>query len=82
MRRHITVSISPPADPRTPEEWQTVLDIATSLLAIYNADERLEINVGRCALLVQLATEQGIRPQEDAVAHYVAKINAQIEEGN
>jgi hypothetical protein len=73
---------------RTPEEWQTSVDVAAALLAIYDASHhrpvhgRPEINIGLCALLVQLANEQGIRPREDAVARYVDELHAQIQERN
>ncbi|MDP9479617.1 MAG: hypothetical protein M3R38_28800 [Actinomycetota bacterium] len=68
------ITIAPPAEPNTPEEWQRAVDAADALLKLDSA--RIyglvkggpEVDVDRCWDLMHKARElHGIEPSEDAV---------------
>ena len=72
------VTINPPADPRTSEEWQNAADAAYALLAIDAARQYglvrggPTVSVERCGELLERARREGIKPASDAVERYVA----------
>lgn len=75
------VSVEPPHDPRTPEEWQNAVDAADALLKLDAA--RMyglvrggpEVDADRCWDLVHRAREEhGIEPSEDAIERFVAEL--------
>lgn len=75
------LTITPPDDPRTLEEWQDACDAADALLKLDAA--RLdglvsggpEIDADRCWDLVHCAAElHGLEPAEDAVERLVAEL--------
>ncbi|PLS87257.1 MAG: hypothetical protein CYG60_02855 [Actinobacteria bacterium] len=77
------ITVSPPNDPRTPEEWQAACDAADALLKldaarIYGLLSRgPEVDAERCWEIVHHARElHGIEPSEDAVEKLVAELGA------
>lgn len=73
----IPVTITPPADPTTLEEWQNAVNAAQALLAIESARAYGLItggpaaNVDRCEDLLDRGRSLGIVPSADAVERWV-----------
>lgn len=78
---NITLRISPPQNPITPDEWQTTVDAAKALLVLDSA--RLyglvtggpEVNVKRCEEILYTGRQQGIQPRKDRVERLVGELN-------
>ncbi len=74
----INVSIVPPAEPKTPEEWQTAADAADALLHIQSAEAyglitgAPTINVGRCEQLIEAAQLKDVTRQWAATGRKTA----------
>ena len=75
------ITITPPQNPETPEEWQAAVDAADALLKLDAA--RLyglvsggpEVDAERCwELLHRAAEEHGIEPADDAVERFVEEL--------
>jgi hypothetical protein len=77
----ITVQIVPPAEPKTPEEWQTAVDAADALLHIHSAEAyglitgAPSVNIERCEQLLEAARRRGVTPSAGNVERYVAAYN-------
>jgi hypothetical protein len=60
-RPKVTAAIAPPAEPKTPEEWQNAVDAADALLHIQSAEAyglitgAPSVNVERCEELLEAA---------------------------
>jgi len=78
---NITLQISPPQMPVTPDEWQTAVDAAKALLVLDSA--RLYglvtggpgVNVKRCEEILYAGQQQGIQPRKDCVERLVGELN-------
>ena len=75
------ITITPPAEPNTPEEWQTAVDAADALLRLDAARTYglvtggPEVDAERCWELIYRAQEEhGIQPSEDAVERLLAEL--------
>ena len=75
------LTITPPTDPKTLEEWQNAADAADALLKLDAA--RMyglvtggpEVDADRCWDLIHRAAEMhGIEPAEDAVERFVQEL--------
>jgi hypothetical protein len=81
MKSKATISIAPPAEPQTPEEWQTAVDAADALLHIQSAEAyglitgAPTVNVERCEELLEAARRRGVTPSAGNVERYVAAYN-------
>ncbi len=81
MKSKVTVSIAPPVEPQTPEEWQTDVDAADALLHIQSAEAygfitgAPHVNVERCEELLEAARRRGVTPSAGNVERYVAEYN-------
>ncbi len=80
-RPKVTATIAPPANPKTPEEWQTAVDAADALLHIQSAEAyglitgAPTVNVERCEQLLEAARRRGVTPSAGNVERYVAAYN-------
>lgn len=80
---NITVSIAPPKNPTTPEEWQNAVDAAEALRLLEGA--RLyglvtggpEVNIERCDEILEQGKQLGFVPRPNAVERYVGEWNRQ-----
>ena len=76
------ITITPPAEPNTPEEWQAACDAADALLELNAARIYYGLVTGgpgvdaeRCWDLIHRAAKlHGIEPSEDAVERFVAEM--------
>jgi hypothetical protein len=83
MTPNITVQITPPQMPTTPEEWQNAVDAAEALLHMESA--RMYglvkggpgVNVERCEELLKAGRRKGIRPRRNCVERLVGELNGQ-----
>ena len=75
------VTLNPPTDPQTLEEWQNAVDAADALLKLDAA--RMyglvtggpEVDTERCWEMIHRAAEMyGIEPAEDAVERFVQEL--------
>jgi hypothetical protein len=80
-RAKVTATIAPPAEPKTPEEWQTAVDAADALLHIQSAEAygfitgAPHVNVERCEQLLAAARRRGVTPSAGNVGRYIAAYN-------
>jgi hypothetical protein len=80
---NITLSIAPPKNPTTHEEWQNAVDAAEAFSVLHSA--RLyglvtggpEINIERCVEILEQGKQLDITPSPDAVEQLVAEWNHQ-----
>ena len=81
MKAKVTVTIAPPAEPQTPEEWQNAIDAADALLHIQSAEAyglitgAPHVNIERCEQLLEAARRRGVTPGAGNVERYVAAYN-------
>jgi hypothetical protein len=81
MKRKVTISIAPLAEPRSPEEWQTAVDAADALLHIHSAAAyglikgAPSINLERCEQLLEAGHQRGVTPSAGNVERYIRAYN-------
>ncbi len=74
----MTITIEPPRDPKTPEEWQNAADAllkigSARIYGLVSFAGGPEIDADRCWVLVHWARElHGIEPREDAVERFLS----------
>lgn len=78
------ITLEPPADPSTLEEWQNAVDAADALLKLDAARQYglvrggPEVDADRCwGLIHRAATHYGIEPAEDAVERFIAEMGVE-----
>jgi predicted dehydrogenase len=77
----LSLSIAPPTEPKTPEEWQTAVDAADALLHIQSAEAcglitgAPHVNAERCEQLLEAARKRGVTPSAGNVERYIAAYN-------
>ncbi len=81
MKTKVTVTIAPPTEPQTPEEWQNAVDAADALLHVQSAaaygliTAAPTVNVERCEQLLDAARRRGVTPSAGNVERYVVAYN-------
>ncbi|MFO0890968.1 MAG: hypothetical protein U0790_17725 [Isosphaeraceae bacterium] len=64
---NVTVSIAPPVDPTTPEEWQNAVDTAEAFSQLHSAQcyglvTGPKVNIERCREILEQGRQLGITP--------------------
>ncbi|OJW05300.1 MAG: hypothetical protein BGO49_31230 [Planctomycetales bacterium 71-10] len=76
-KKNITLSLVPPLNPTSPEEWQNAVDAAKALGVLHAARSYgivkggPEVDVDRCDALLERGLRLGITPRPDAVERFV-----------
>lgn len=79
----ITVSLTPTANPTTPEEWQNAVDAAEAFSVLHSAKlyglvtGGPEVDIERRDEILEQAKQLGISPRPDAVERFAAEWNRQ-----
>lgn len=83
MNPKVSVTIVPPQNPTTPEEWQLAVDAAQALLCLDSARQYGLVKGGpavdaeRCEEIINAGQAQGIAPRPDCVERWVGEWNSQ-----
>lgn len=79
------ITLGPPTDPSTLEEWQNAVDAADELLKLDAARQYglvrggPEVDADRCwDLIHRAATHYDIEPAEDAVERFIAEMGTEV----
>ncbi|WP_165074806.1 hypothetical protein [Paludisphaera rhizosphaerae] len=76
-KKTVTLTIEPPRNPTTPDEWQNAVDAAKALSVLHAARSYglvkggPKVDVDRCDELLEQGLRLGVTPRPDAVERFV-----------